>query len=271
MKFYKIFLIFILTNPSLIANEAVIRQADQMPTVKVKAGEFFFGSDEPMHYDFEKPIMTVKMKEFYMDKYEVSNQQYNLCIQNKKCKDTKKTKDLTLPVQKVTWKNAQNYCEFVGGSLPSEAQWEYAAKGDLSLSFPWGNSLVDQKSKTLITDNIKTPGSVSGLIPTTKASALNTDSPFGVSHLAGNISEWTLDDAILTESMQLKPREYTKKELKKRRASDYLFLGQSKYKVVKGSSFQTAFPLFQRSSFKTFYPKENSSLELGFRCVSKSK
>ena len=51
---------------------------------------------------------------------------------------------------------------------------------------------------------------------------------------------------------------------------NYLFKKKSKYKVVKGASYQTAFPLFQRSSFRTFYPKDKTSKELGFRCVKKA-
>lgn len=268
MKILLIFFCSLFTISPLLANVKTIRKIDQMPMMTIKDGEFFFGSDEPMHYDFEKPIMTVKMKQFYMDKYEVSNQQYNLCIQSKKCKDTLRQKDLSLPAQNVSWENAQNYCEYVGGSLPSEAQWEYAAKGDLSLIFPWGNSLVDTKTKTLIIDNIKTPGTKSAPSSTTSTTTFNTDSPFGVSHLAGNVAEWTLDDAILSDSMQLNAREFTKSELKKRRSSNYLYHKDSKYKIVKGASFETAFPLFQRSSFRTFYPKEMSSNELGFRCTS---
>lgn len=271
MKFFIPTISLLLISTSFAANNQITRKSDQMPMMKVNSGEFFLGSDEPMHYDYEKPIMTVKMKGFFMDKFEVSNQQYNICINSKNCEGTKKTKDLNLPVQNITWKNAQKYCEFVGGSLPSEAQWEYAAKGDLSLSFPWGNSLVDQKSKSIITDNIKTPGTNSAPVSTQSTTTFNTDSPFGVSHLAGNISEWTLDDAILSKAMQLAPREFSKKELKKRRSSDYLFQKESKYKVVKGASYETAFPLFQRSSFRTFYPKEMTSPELGFRCVSKLK
>lgn len=272
MKLYSILFLFLAIN-SVTHSKKIIqttRKVDQMILVKITKGEFFFGSDEPMHYNYEKPIITVKMDSFYMDKYEISNKQFNQCIQKKQCTGPLHNDNKNHPVNNITWDNAQKYCKYVDGSLPSEAQWEYAAKSDLSLNFPWGNSLVHSNDHSIITDNIKTPGSIAFLVSTTFTTKINTDSLFGVSHLAGNISEWTLDDAILEKTMLLSPREFSKKELKKRRSENYLFKKKSKYKVVKGASYQTAFPLFQRSSFRTFYPKDKTSKELGFRCVKKA-
>ena len=239
-----------------------------MPMIKIIEGEFFMGSDDPIHYKNEKPLMTMQLDTFFIDKYEVSNQQFNQCIQAKQCNTPIKQANPDHPVQNINWQDAQSYCKYVGGSLPSEAQWEYAARGNLSMTFPWGNSLIDPESKTLITDNLQVIQSEASLISVTTTSKPNTDSIFGVSHLAGNISEWTLDNALLDQKMMLAPRKFSKKELKKRRSKNYLSQEKSIYKIVKGASYLTAFPLFQRSSYRAFYPMEKSSKEVGFRCAT---
>jgi len=112
----------------------------------VAAGNFIAGSDNG--YPEEKPVHTVYLNDFYIDKYEVTNALYKACVDAGACQPPDKTGSFTrssyfgdpefdnYPVVFVSWEEAQAYCQWRGMKLPTEAQWEKAARGTDGRVYP---------------------------------------------------------------------------------------------------------------------------------------
>jgi len=159
----------------------------------VPAGEFAMGSEA---YDDEKPIHQVYLNAFYMDIYEVTNAAYKACVMTGVCDPPQNTRSYThpsyygnsqyddYPVIYVEWHQAQTYCEWRGGSLPTEAQWEKAARGTDGRTYPWGNSMPD-KNRLNYNGNFGDTSKV--------GSYESGKSPYGMYDMAGNVWEWVAD------------------------------------------------------------------------------
>jgi len=163
--------------------------------ILIPAGEFTMGSDTG-NAD-EKPVHKVFLAEYSIDKYETTNAQYAECVNAGKCTAPHETKSYTrdsyygnpefanYPVIYVDWNQAKSYCEFAGKRLPTEAEWEKAARGTDGRSYPWGNN---EPNDTLLNYNWKVGD-------TTKVGSYPSGaSPFGVLDMAGNVFEWTSSD-----------------------------------------------------------------------------
>jgi formylglycine-generating enzyme required for sulfatase activity len=164
--------------------------------VFVPAGEFWMGSEDsnPVADDDEKPRHKVHENAFWIDRTEVTNAQYKKCADAGLCSSPKGSGSDTrntyygdpefddYPVINVTWHQAQQYAEWVGGRLPSEAEWEYAARGPNGYTYPWGNSPPN--------DSLANYG---GLVGDTTAVGSYPDgaSWIGALDMAGNVWEWT--------------------------------------------------------------------------------
>jgi eukaryotic-like serine/threonine-protein kinase len=121
------------------------------PFVLVSAGEFQMGS-ETGDID-EQPVHIVYLDAYYIDKYEVTNSLYKACVDVGACKPPRQVNSNTrtnyydspefsdYPVGYVDWNQAKSYCEWRGGSLPTEAQWEKAARGTDGRTYPWGEGI----------------------------------------------------------------------------------------------------------------------------------
>ena len=126
------------------------RPSDGMVMVYVPAGDFEMGSMDGR--PDEQPVHTVALDAFWMDRTEVTNAQYAQCVAAGACAPPSDDRSYgrssyygdadfaNYPVVYVDWFQATAYCMWAGGQLPSEAQWEYAARGPEGYVFPWGNA-----------------------------------------------------------------------------------------------------------------------------------
>lgn len=182
---------------------ARVRKKDGQIMVVVPAGEFLMGSPEtdPIAGDDEKPQRLVYLDTFWIDKTEITNQQYQLCLTAGVCTPTHAQptvfREEPLPVVGVDWEQAAGYCRWVGGRLPTEAEWEKAARGVDGRIYPWGNEF-DQDRLNYCDVNCAADWrdfsgddgySYTAPVGSYPAGA----SPFGVLDMSGNVWEWTAD------------------------------------------------------------------------------
>jgi formylglycine-generating enzyme required for sulfatase activity len=177
--------------PTLDPGSFQISDKDGMQLLSVPAGEFPMGSTDSdiQALPNEKPQHTVYLDAFWIDQTEVTNAMYKLCVQAGLCQapsDTTYYADAQFgnyPVVYVSWNDAQAYCGWAGRQLPTEAQWEKAARGTDGRLYPWGEGIGCDKAN-YSGCNVK-------LSPV--GSYLSGASPYGVLEMAGNVWEWVAD------------------------------------------------------------------------------
>jgi serine/threonine-protein kinase len=173
-----------------------VREKDGAVMVYVPAGAFWMGSKEgdPAADDDERPQHQVYADAFWIDQTEVTNAQYAKCVDAGACSPPGGTGSDTrntyygdpgfgdYPVVHVTWHQARRYARWAGGRLPTEAEWEYAARGSNGAIYPWGN----RPPNRLLAN-------YAGLVGDTTAVGSYPDgaSWVGALDMAGNAWEWT--------------------------------------------------------------------------------
>jgi serine/threonine-protein kinase len=158
----------------------------------IPAGPFTMGFDRDEN---AKPAHLVMLADYYIDVYEVTNDSYKACVDAGACAAPKEKFSNThpdyygnpefgrYPVLMVDWQAAQNYCAWRGGRLPTEAEWEKAARGDQELHYPWGRLLnCDKANYSQCVQDTSEVGSYP-----------DSASPYGLYDLAGNVMEWLND------------------------------------------------------------------------------
>ena len=160
------------------------------------------------------------------------------------------------PVAAVTWYGAQSYCEAIGRRLPTEAEWERAARGPQNFLYPWGNLFS--------TDNAKT--SRPRVDPTLAGAVAVSSYPTGVSvygmfDMAGNVAEWVSD--------WYSPTYYTQLTQTGQPVLNPQGPPAGTSKVVRGGSWDTP-PFFARTVHRQESEPQNQTLWLGFRCAQDS-
>jgi formylglycine-generating enzyme required for sulfatase activity len=155
-----------------------------MVFVRVCAGTFVMGSKEGDEEagSNEKPAHRVRVGEFWIGKHEVSNEEYRRWRAGHQ-----KDEPADWPATNVTWEEARDYCQWLGGRLPTEAEWEYAARGADGRKYPWGNEAPDGE-RAVFSNRW---GEKSSPEPVT--SHPRGMGPFGTLHQAGNVWEWVQD------------------------------------------------------------------------------
>jgi len=232
--------------------------------VEIPAGEFIMGSndvdkeakafqygDRRPWYSNERPQRKVSLERYYIDKTEVTNQQYQEFVEKAGHRSPPYWGGAVAPGQiadhpvvMVSWADADEYCKWKGKRLPTEAEWEKAARGTDGRSFPWGNEFDIKKVNTL--------GEFGGTTPV----GLLKDgaSPYGLLGMAGNAQEWTADWYKPYPDNDFNDPEYGEK-----------------VKVVRGGGWggmgHYSLSVYVRTSFRNTAPPKGLYDDVGFRCV----
>ena len=179
--------------PTEAALPPEIRDDKNVKMILIPAGEFTMGSDNSGDVS-TIPGHTVYVEAFYMDQFEVTNEMYDACSYAIECIKPRQTNSATrnpyfsnpvfanFPVIHINWKMAKAYCEWRGARLPTEAEWEKAARGTDERIYPWGTDDPDcglANFAGCIGDTAEVDQYETGL------------SPYGLYGMAGNVWEWT--------------------------------------------------------------------------------
>ena len=175
----------------------------------VPEGEFSMGGNDG--YGDERPIHLVYLDAYYIDKYEVTNSMYETCVADGICDPPQDISSATrsgyygyseyadYPVIHVDWYQAETYCKWRGARLPTEAEWEKAARGTNEYKYPWGNSFQCGNGNfddMMRLDGYVIPGgpNCDGHKDTAPVGLFDSgSSPYDVYDMAGNVWEWTAD------------------------------------------------------------------------------
>ncbi|MBN2364073.1 SUMF1/EgtB/PvdO family nonheme iron enzyme [candidate division WOR-3 bacterium] len=214
--------------------------------VLVRKGSFIMGSTEGI--EDETPEQEIFLDDFYIDKYEVTCYQYMLF-----CEATGHQKPSNWPngilpqskyfepVRYVSYEDAAAYANWLAKTIPTESQWEKAARGEDGRIYPWGNEWTDQGART-IEDRFSVPQNIGWLGELSM-------SPYGALDMAGNVFEWT--------------STWYNKYPGSSAQSEYF---GNIVKVIRGGSFENSIELATTTYRGIAYPAISYS-NIGFRCV----
>jgi formylglycine-generating enzyme required for sulfatase activity len=242
--------------------------------VKISAGKFLMGSTKEQAaqaikdgadknwVEWEQPQHTVELSEFSIGKYPVTNREYQAFIKDAKYQpptgwdgDQFPAEKGGHPVVNVSWNDANEYCKWLSEQtkkqyrLPTEAEWEKAARGEDGRVYPWGNEFDAKKANTI----------ESGIGKTSEVGQFSPqgDSPYGCVDMAGNVWEWCSD-------------WFDEKEYKNRKDGVENPQGaqQGQYRVLRGGSFLNPHRLARCAYRYRNLPGGFFNLYRGFRVVS---
>ena len=216
-------------------------------TILIPAGTFLMGISRP-HPDDEGPQHDVYLQAYRIDRCAVTNDEYRQCVAAGACSEPADLRAFAdpgfgdHPVVFISWYNARVYCRWLGKRLPTEAEWEKAARGDDGRSFPWGNEMLR--------DRLNADNRFGG---TTRVGSFPSGaSAYGVLDMAGNVWEW-VDDWFVPY-----PGSTFHSDL----------FGQ-KYKVVRGGSWNH--PAEDARTFHRDIAHPGRTIRVvGFRCAVSS-
>ncbi|BDD12559.1 hypothetical protein FUAX_49910 (plasmid) [Fulvitalea axinellae] len=233
--------------------------------VTVPAGKFTMGCDaniDPVcFYTSNEQLHTVYLDEFQIDKYEVTFKRYQKCVDAGVCTPPAIGGALNygwpgvdlFPVNGVTWFQAKEFCEWEGKRLPTEAEWEKAARGTDKRTYPWGNESPSCEYAVMDRPN-------AGFLGCGTGNTLNVGSkpkgasPYGALDMAGNLWEWTAD---------WYDEEYFDKSPKKNPKGP----ANGDYKVARGGDFFSRAGYELRTTSRFYYEPSDYSIAIGFRCA----
>ena len=223
----------------------------------VPAGEFTMGGSDSVNI-----IHQVYIDAYFIDIYEVSNALYKTCVIAGVCtepKDARRYIDSSYanhPVVYLEWNQAATYCVWRGGNLPTEGQWEKAARGTDGRIYPWGNEF-DGSSANFCDRHCSyewASNSDDGYEYTAPVGSYASGvSPYGIYDMAGNVWEWVADWFLLDN--KLNPP-----------LSNPLGPDSGEDKLLRGGSWYSEKDLLRSYSFMVWYPDYFSGY-IGFRCA----
>ncbi len=224
--------------------------SDDVEMVAVPAGEFRMGADDPEADGDERPALRVRLEAFWMDRVEVTNGRYRACVEAGACTAPVgaafgQPSKAEHPVSLVSWSQAAAYCEWVGKRLPTEAEWEKAARGVDGRRYPWGGEFEPVRANAGYTTGTQAVGSH-------PAGA----SPYGALDMSGNVWEWT--------SSLYRPYPYDARDGREDRTARGARVNRG------GSWYYGAW--YVRASYRATADHIYRRIgDLGFRCASSTK
>lgn len=245
-----------------------LREADGMRMLYVPAGTFRMGSlpNVPGVYENELPEHEQAVAAYFIDQTEVTNAQYLRCVDAGSCKPPRPISPplaayddplvADYPVVNINWYQAVAYCDWVGGRLPGEVEWAFAAKGPESLAYPWGESFDEGRLNYCDSncDSIHADPDVDdGYAQTAPVGTyVNGASWVGAYDVLGNVWEWVWD------WHEYYPGHRWEQHLSSIQPNTYRVLRGGGWDTVRGHA---------RSAFRNWHTPASSGDSIGFRCV----
>ena len=283
-------------NSGNSSEEPTSKQPSLENMVYIPEGDFLMGSPEGEGAYDEHPRHKVYLNAYYIDKYEVTNAQFEEFVeatgyvtyaerkgegwvfwpdtrgplrlwrwrdanwQHPNTRQDPSTKQYIVgeppppihPVVQVSWNDAQSYCKWAGKRLPTEAEWEKAAKGPDCRKWPWGDVFDANINGETTHANI----AGSGIMPF--GSFATGVSPYGAYNMGGNVREWVTD--------WYSPDYYTHSPVKNPKGPD-----DGRFRVLRGGSWREIKSYQVLSSSRYYKPPDYSSNFIGFRCALDAK
>ncbi|HKZ86101.1 MAG TPA: bifunctional serine/threonine-protein kinase/formylglycine-generating enzyme family protein [Anaerolineae bacterium] len=255
------------TAPTPALGTTRTRPADGMVMVYVPDGTFQMGSNDGD--TDEQPVHEVTLDSFWIDRTEVTNAQYARCVKDGKCSAPSESSSYTPdsyygesqyadhPVIWVSWDDANDYCAWAEVQLPTEAQWEYAARGPQATEFPWGNTFDGTKVNycdtncTLDWADKKVDDGFADIAPV--SSYPEGASWVGALDMVGNVWEWVADwYGNYPSELQVNPTGPT---------------SEQQFHVLRGGGWGDAV-YNVRAADRGINTSDYRLVTLGFRCVS---
>ncbi|BFM18584.1 SUMF1/EgtB/PvdO family nonheme iron enzyme [Maricurvus nonylphenolicus] len=258
---------------ALISSSTVLAQSfDDQSMIDIPAGSFEMGCNharaDELCQENSKPAHQVKLNAFRIDKYEVTFRRYKNCVDAGECTEPFiggacnwefPNWNSDHPVNCVDYAQAQNLCKFEGRRLPTEAEWEYAARGNMDKRiFPWGDEPATCEHASMDENGAELPMPGCGLGTTTPVyqGEGKGDSPFGVVGMSGNLWEWTSDwysDNYYASSPEDNPQGPT---------------ANTGFKTVRGGAWTMRLDGGLTSTLRFGYSPQGQGYVIGFRCAA---
>lgn len=245
----------------------VISPKDGMALIRIPAGEFQMGSDpqkDSQAQTDEQPMHPVFLDEYWIDQTEVTNAMYKKCVDAGICVEPRSFASATqpdyytnpafanYPVINVTWNYAATYCNWAGRRLPTEAEWEKAARGLDQRIYPWGSDMAPTCNRTsAASDRL---ANFDGCAKdTTAVTDYNGLSYYGLYGMAGNVQEWVQDwyDPVYYQPSPI---------------SNPVGPGSGSQRVLRGGSFGVP-KINIRSAARKYLEPNRAENTIGFRCA----
>jgi formylglycine-generating enzyme required for sulfatase activity len=230
--------------------------ADEIDVARALCDEYpdDYGKCSQAPFEDESPQHAVALDGFWLDRTEVTNAQYALCVADGACRASRLANDPTYsrddyPVAGIAWQDALDYCTWVGGRLPTEAEWEYAARGAEGRIFPWGDEFDCAGGNfwdegTGCDDDYSKPAPV-GSFP-------QGTSWCGARDIVGNVWEWVADAyGPYSAEAQVNPTGPA----------------SGSERILRGGSWGYL-PAFSRTAYRYPVPPTADYLAVGFRCAT---
>lgn len=246
-------------TPQFPKGASIISDSDGMKQLSIPSGEFRMGTLEDGEWisENEMPQHLVYLDGFWMDETEVTNAQYKKCVDAGVCVPPRRTSSYSkpeyfgnpefdnFPMVYVDWEQANTYCTWAGRRLPTEAEWEKAARSTDARLYPWAGDAKGTHFANFTFYTFEDPVAV-------KTYPYGVG-PYGTYEMAGNVYEWVAD--------WYSPTYYTDSPRENPPGPE---IGLTR--VMRGGGWSSDW-IYIRTASRMHYSPQDSSSDLGFRCA----